>query len=84
MRSQPYRDKKFSQIERKALPELRRTGHHLIAIRRHGRRLPETVVRMVRNHIRKPDYVEQAAPKVNGVRMRWENGRLVPRVSAKA
>lgn len=84
MRTQPYRDKKFAQIERELAPELRRTGHHLVAIRRHSRRRPFTEVTKVANAVRKPKFVEPAAPIVNGVRMRWEKGRLVPRVGAKA
>lgn len=87
MRSQPYRDKKFTEIERKLAPELRRAGEHLVARRVYGRRFgafPQTVIARFRNKIRKPAYVQPAAPIVDGVRMRWENGRLVPRVIDKA
>lgn len=85
MRIQPYRDKKFAQIERDAAPSLRATGQHLVALRFYDRRSgPKTEIRMVKNHVAKPAYVEPAAPVVDGVRMRWEKGRLVPRVSRSA
>lgn len=86
MRTQPYRDKKFTEIEREAAPELRRIGFHLVARRVYGGRFghPSTRVFKVQNKIRKPAYVQPAAPIVDGVRMRWEKGRLVPRVSGRA
>jgi hypothetical protein len=33
VRTQPYRDKKFTEIERQAAPELRSIGFHLVARR---------------------------------------------------
>ncbi len=77
MRTQPYSDKKFRQLQKEAAPELRRRGMHLVA----HRDRPYTTVMAVRNKVRQAPWLP-SSPVINGVRMRYEAGRLVPRVAA--
>lgn len=89
MATRVYRDKKFTELEKELAPQLRKAGQHLVAVRRYkggGKdgSHPITLLARDRNRRSKPAYVHPAAPIVDGVRMRWQDGKLVPRVGGRA